>query len=127
MLRDKPGKPALSLACTHKSGRNITAVAVTFGMDLPVFLPENRHRHARTLQFARRADQSGSARRRWPCAIPVRPEEPSSRASSVTSSASGQASPAAAARFRLSWMVAARHAKTPPDLARAHPIVVKPQ
>src|SRR5271165_5845236 len=52
-----------------------------------------------------RAVQSGSARRRWPCATPARPNSRASRASSVTSSASGHASPAAAARFRLSWIV----------------------
>ena len=37
----------------HKPGRNITAVAVTLGMDLSVFLPKDRHRDARTLQLAR--------------------------------------------------------------------------
>ena len=52
-----------------------------------------------------RAAQSGSARRRWPCVTPARPYSRVSRASSVTSSASGHASPAAAARFRLSWIV----------------------
>src|SRR5271165_2847007 len=52
-----------------------------------------------------RAAQSGSARRRWPCVTPARPNSRASRASSVTSSASGQASAAAAARFRLSWIV----------------------
>src|SRR5271165_465087 len=52
-----------------------------------------------------RADQSGSARRRWPCVTPARPNSRVSSASSVTSSASGHASPAAAARFRLSWIV----------------------
>ena len=51
------------------------------------------------------AAQSGSARRRSPCVTPARPNSRVSRASSVTSSASGQESPAAAARFRLSWIV----------------------
>jgi len=51
------------------------------------------------------AAQSGSARRCWPCVTPARPNSRVSRASSVTSSASGQESPAAAARFRLSWIV----------------------
>src|SRR5271157_5698183 len=51
------------------------------------------------------AAQSGSTRRRCPVAIPPRPKSWSSRASSVTSSASGHLSPAAAARFRLSWIV----------------------
>jgi len=42
--------------------------------------------------------------------------------------ANGHCSPAAAARFRLSWIVFARHAKKSPDLARSlHAIVVKPQ
>ncbi len=52
-----------------------------------------------------KAAQSGSARRRWPCVIPIRPNSRVSRAASVMSSASGHASPAAAARFRLSWIV----------------------
>jgi hypothetical protein len=49
------------------------------------------------------------------------------RASSVTPSTNGHANPAAAARFRLVLDRRARHAKTPPDLARAHPIVVQAQ
>ena len=77
-----------------------TAVAVALGMDLSVFLPEDRHRDARTLQLAR---QGGPPP--LPCATPARPESWRSRASSVTRSASGHASPAAAARFRLSWIV----------------------
>ena len=41
----------------------------------------------------------------WPVGAPARPNSRSSRTSSVTSSASGHFSPAAVARFRLSWMV----------------------
>ena len=52
-----------------------------------------------------RAAQSGSTRRRWPVSTPARPNSRSSKASSVTSSASGHANPAAVARFRLSWIV----------------------
>src|SRR5271156_6603168 len=78
------------------------AIAVALLIDLPIFLPQNHHRHAGPLQLAR---QSGSVRRRWPVSFPARPNSRSSRASSVISSPSGHASPAAAARFRLSWTV----------------------
>ena len=81
------------------------AVAVTFRMGLSVFLPEDRHRDARTLQLARQ----GRPVRLDPPPLALRdpgaPKSWSSRASSVTSSASGHANPAAAARFRLSWIV----------------------
>ena len=81
------------------------AVAVTLGMDLPVFLPEDRHRHARTFQLARQArpvrlDPPPLALRAAGAA-----EKPCSSVSSVTLSANGHANPAAAARFRLSWIV----------------------
>ena len=81
------------------------AVAVALGMGLSVFLPEDRHRDARTLQLARQ----GRPVRLDPPPLALRdpgaPKQPSSRASSVTSSANGHANPAAAARFRLSWIV----------------------
>ena len=81
------------------------AVAVTLRMDLSIFLPEDRHRDARTLELARQ----GRPVRLGPPPLALRDPGPPirrvSRASSVTSSASGHASPAAAARFRLSWIV----------------------
>ena len=66
----------------------------------PCYVAAPRRRAGR--HFAR---FSGSVRRRCPVSTPVRPNSRSSRASSVTSSANGHASPAAAARFRLSWTV----------------------
>src|SRR5271154_6838642 len=81
------------------------AIAVALLIDLPIFLPQNHHRHAGPLQLARQGPQSGSVRRRWPVSFPARPNSRSSRASSVISSPCGHASPAAAARFRLSWIV----------------------
>ena len=74
-----------------------------------------------------KAAQSGPTRRRWPCVTPARPKSWRSRASSVTPSASGHANPAAAARFRLSWIVERATPRRRPILARAHPIMVKPQ
>src|SRR5271165_2124034 len=63
MLRQaRPNLPAGNrkrVRKSHKPGRNITAVAVTFRMDLSVFLPEDRHRHARPLQFARQGRPVG--------------------------------------------------------------------
>jgi hypothetical protein len=51
------------------------------------------------------AAQSGSAMRRWPCLVPAAPYRLASSASSVTSSASGQASPAARKRVTVSRTV----------------------
>ena len=102
-----------------------TAVAVALGMDLSVFLPEDRHRDARTLQLARQAPSR--SRRRWPCATPARPESWRSRASSVTSVRQRPCQPGRRRSFQIVLDRRARHAKTSPDLARAHPIVVKPQ
>ena len=82
-----------------------TAVAVALGMDLSVFLPEDRHRDARTLQLAR---QGGPVRFGPP---PLALRDPSATKElalqSLVGDAVGQrpASPAAAARFRLSWIV----------------------
>ena len=96
--RQPPFEPAKQIA--------EPAVAVALGMDLSVFLPEDRSS----------SRQAASARAPRPPS-PVRPAAAGrsqsrraqragvSRASSVTSSASGHASPAAAARFRLSWIV----------------------
>lgn len=70
--------------------------------------------------------QSGSICRCAPVQTPACTNSRFSSASSVVSSGSGQLSPAAAARFRLSWTVL-RHAAPPPDLARAHLLVGEPQ
>lgn len=51
------------------------------------------------------AAQSGSGRRRWPGLSPLRANNRASSVASVTSSPSGQASPAALARLTASWTV----------------------
>src|SRR5271165_5145977 len=57
MLRQaRPNLPAGNrkrVTKSHKPGRNITAVAVAFRIGLSVFLPEDHHRDAGTLQLAR--------------------------------------------------------------------------
>jgi hypothetical protein len=49
-----PGKPVVSPAATHNSGRNITGVAeaVLGARPAAVFLPQQRERHVRPTQFA---------------------------------------------------------------------------
>ena len=80
-------------------------------------------------RFSSRASaaQSGSARRRMPVVAPARPNSRCSSASSVTSSASGHVSPAAVDALQIVLDRRARRSQTPPDLARAHAIVVEPQ
>ena len=103
------------------------AVAIALGMDLSVFLPEDRHRDARTLQLARQ----GRPVRLGPPPLALRdpgaPKEPALQ--SLVGDAVRQR-PCQPGRRRPLQIVLdrrARHAKTSPDLARAHPIVVKPQ
>ena len=103
------------------------AVAVADRMGLPVFLPEDCHRHAGTLQLARqgrpvRFDPPPLASRysRPPKElefqgvvgdlVPQRPCQPRRRRP-----------------FQIVLDRAARHTKAPPDLARAHTVPVKAQ
>ena len=103
------------------------AVAVTFRMSLSVFLPEDHHRDAGTLQLARQGR-------------PVRLDPPplSGRNSTAPKELEFQSvvgdvvrqrprQPRRRRSFQIVLDRRARHAKTSPDLARAHPIVVKPQ
>ena len=96
-------------------------------MDLSVFLPEDRHRDARTLELAR---QGGPVRFGPP---PLALRDPSATKELALQSLIGDAvgqRPCQPGRRRPLQIVLdrrARHAKTSPDLARAHPIVVKPQ
>ena len=103
------------------------AVAVTFRMSLSVFLPEDHHRDAGTLQLARQGR-------------PVRLDPPplSGRNSTAPKELEFQSvvgdvvrqrprQPGRRRSFQIVLDRRARHAKTSPDLARAHPIVVKPQ
>ena len=103
------------------------AVAVTFRVGLSVFLPEDRHRDARTLQLARQGR-------------PVRPDPPplALRDPGATKKLALQSlvgdvvrqrpcQPGRRRPFQIILDRRARHAKTSPDLARAHPIMVKPQ
>ena len=52
MLRRMPGKPVLSLAAPHNPGRNITAIAIAFGVALAILLPQHHQIDARPLQLA---------------------------------------------------------------------------
>ena len=113
-----------------EAAQQIAESAVAVLVDLPIFLPWQMLRICQGIiivtagRFSSRASaaQSGSALRRWPVGAPARPNSRCSSASSVTSSASGHVSPAAAARFRLSWIVERAapnrrpitHALTPP-------------
>ena len=103
------------------------AVAVALGLDLSVFLPEDHHRHARPLQFARQGR-------------PVRfdPPPPAGRNRGAPKELEFQSllgdvvrqrpfEPGRRRPFQIVLDRAARHAQTPPDLARAHPIMVKSQ
>jgi hypothetical protein len=112
--RQPPFEPAKQIA--------EAAVAVSLGMDFPIFLPEDHHCDAGALEFARqirpvRLDPQPLAWRRSGAAFQsvvrdvVRqwPFQPSRR------------SP-----FQIVLDRAARHAQTSPDLPCAHPIVVKP-
>jgi hypothetical protein len=102
-------------------------ITVPAGLGLPIFLPQDHHRHARPLQLARqrrpvRLDAPPLARWRPRVAkqllfqrvvgdvVRQRPRQP------------GRCRP-----FQIVLDCRARHAQTPPDLARAHPIVVKSQ
>jgi hypothetical protein len=117
--RQSPLEPAKQIA--------EAAVAVALGMDLSVFLPEDRHRHARTLQLARQ----GRPVRFGPPPLALR--DPGATKELALQSLVGDAvrqRPCQPGRRRPLQIVLdrrARHAKTSPDLARAHPIVVKPQ
>ena len=103
------------------------AVAVTLRMDLSVFLPEDRHRDARTLQLARQ----GRPVRLGPPPLALRDPGPpiQPRFQSLVGDVVRQR-PCQPGRRRPLQIVLdrrARHAKTSPDLARAHPIVAQPQ
>ena len=103
------------------------AVAVAFRVGLSVFLPEDRHRDARTLQLTRQGR-------------PVRPDppplalrDPGATKELALQSLVGDAvrqrpcQPGRCRPFQIVLDRRARHAQTSPDLARAHPIMVKPQ
>jgi hypothetical protein len=103
------------------------AVAVTFRMGLSVFLPEDRHRDAGPLQLARQ----GRPVRLDPPPLALR--DPGAAKELEFQSVVGDAvrqrprQPGRRRPFQIVLDRRARHAETPPDLARAHPIVVKPQ
>ena len=103
------------------------AVAVTLRMDLSVFLPEDRHRDARTLELARQ----GRPVRLGPPPLALRdlgpPIQPrfQSLVGDVVRQRPGQ--PGRRRPLQIVLDRRARHAKTSPDLARAHPIVAQPQ
>ena len=127
MLRLMPGNPALPWLAPHKLGRNITAVAIALGLDLSVFLPENHHRDAGALQFARqgrpvRLDPPPLAGRN-----PGAPKELEFQSLLGDVVAQRPRQPCRRRPFQIVLDRAARHAQTPPDLAGAHPIVVKSQ
>ena len=111
----------------HNADRNITAVAVAVRMDLPVFLPQDRHRHAGPLQLARKFR-------------PVRFDPPplASRYSRAPKELELQGvvgdilaqrpfQPRRRRPFQVVLDRRARHAKAAPDLTRAHAVVVKAQ
>ena len=103
------------------------AVAVALGMDLSVFLPEDRHRDARTLQLARQ----GRPVRLDPPPLAVRdpgaPEQPAFQSFVGDVVCQRPCQPGRRRPFQIVLDRRARHAQTSPDLARAHPIVVKSQ
>ena len=117
--RQPPFEPAKQIA--------EPAVAIALPMGLPIFLPEDHHRHAGALQLA--------------CEVrPVRLDPPplSSRYFSPAKQPLFQnfigdivrqwpLQPRRRRPFQIVLDRAARHAKKSPDLARAHAIVVKPQ
>ena len=103
------------------------AVAVAVRMDLPVFLPQDRHRHAGPLQLARKFR-------------PVRFDPPplASRYSRAPKELELQGvvgdilaqrpfQPRRRRPFQVVLDRRARHAKAAPDLTRAHAVVVKAQ
>jgi len=97
-------------------------------MGLPNIPPRGPSSSRRGASVRARVRQSGSIRRllaRRYCSAGQTAAV--SKTSSVTSSANGHCSPAAARPFQIVLDRAARHAKKSPDLARAHAIVVKPQ
>ncbi len=96
-------------------------------MDLSVFFPEDRHRDARTLQLAR---QGGPIRLDPPPLAlrdPGPPKQPSFQSFVGDVLRQRPCQPGRRRPFQIILDRRARHAKTSPDLARAHPIVVKPQ
>ena len=103
------------------------AVAVAVGMGLSIFLPQDRHRHARPLQLARqrhpvRLDASPLA------GLGSRAPEQSQLQRLVGDVVRQR--PRQAGRRRTFQIVLdgrARHAQTPSDLPRAHPALVKSQ
>ena len=114
-----PGNQPSPWLTPHKPSRNITAVAVTFRVGLSVFLPEDRHRDARTLQLARQGR-------------PVRPDPPplALRDPGATKKLALQSlvgdvvrqrpcQPGRCRPFQIILDRRARHAQTSPDLARA--------
>ena len=103
------------------------AVAVTVLVDLPIFLPQNHHRHARPLQLARqgrpvRFDPSSLARLH---AGPAEQPKFQSLVGDVLRERPRQ--PRRRRPFQVVLDRRARHAQTPPDLPRAHPTMVKSQ
>ena len=103
------------------------AVAIALGMDLSVFLPENHHRDARTFQLARqlrpvRLNPSPLAGRDRGAAKEL---EFQRLLGDVVRQ--GPLQPGRRRPFQIVLDRRSRHAQTPPDLARAHPIVVKSQ
>ena len=74
-----------------------------------------------------KAAQSGSTRRRWPVRDPAAPKELEFQGVVGDVVRQRPRQPGRRRPFQIVLDRRARHAKTPPDLARAHPIVVKPQ
>ena len=102
-------------------------VAVGLGLDLLVFLPEDRHRDARTLELARQ----GRPVRLDPPPPALHDPGPPKQSSfqRLVGDVVGQrpCQPGRRGPLQIVLDRRARHAKTSPDLARAHPIVVRPQ
>src|SRR6202522_4294258 len=103
------------------------AVAVALVVDLPIFLPKDHHRHAGPLQLARQGRPIRLDPPRWAGLDSRPPEQPQLRG--VVGRFIRQR-PRQSRRCRPFQIVLdrrPRHAQTSPDLARAHPAVVKSQ
>jgi hypothetical protein len=100
---------------------------VAVGVGLSKFLPQDRHRHAGPLQFARqsgpvRLDPPPLARRSRATAEELAFQSLVADVVRQRPSQSGLRRP-----FQIVLDRAARHAQTPPDLTGAHPTVMKSQ
>ena len=103
------------------------AVAVAVSVDLPIFLPKDHHRHPRPFQLAR---QGRPVRLDPPPLAGLdssAPEQPQLQGIVGDIVRQRPRQPGRRRPFQIVLDRRARHAQTPPDLARAHPAMVKSQ